>query len=116
MNKLQEFDIDKKVVKTKFATRLMQKRGIEGPRKYCRMDIYRNWAVNKVPKKYDDMIEQGGALIAIHGDDIRFINEKTGNYYDIINGAPILYKGDQRKKVKFTIKTGKFKNNLVKLK
>jgi hypothetical protein len=65
------------VIKTKFATKNMQKRGIEGPRDIDSHDIERSWAAKHLaPIK---------AKIAYHGNDARIIHR--GNHVDVPGGA-----------------------------
>ena len=65
------------VIKTKFATKNMQKRGIEGPRDIDSHDVERAWATKHLaPIK---------AKIAYHNHDARIIHK--GNHVDVPGGA-----------------------------
>ena len=72
------------VIKTKFATKNMQKRGIEGPRDLHGDDVERAWAAKHIaPIK---------AKIAYHGNDARIIHR--GNHVDVPGGAGSAYHHD----------------------
>jgi hypothetical protein len=71
------------VIKTKFATKNLQKRGIEGPHKIDTDDFQRAWAYNKMPKsaeKHD--------YIAYHGTNARIMSDPSkGKHVDIKHGG-----------------------------
>jgi len=71
------------VIKTKFATKNLQKRGIEGPHKIDADDFQRAWAYNKMPKsseKHD--------YIAYHGTNARIMSDPSkGKHVDIKHGS-----------------------------
>lgn len=71
------------VIRTKFAVKNMQKRGIEGPHKIAADDFERAWAINKMPKKTED-----DRYIAYHGDTARIMSDPSkGRHVDIKRGA-----------------------------
>ena len=72
------------VIKTKFATKNMQKRGIEGPRDIHKHDVDRAWATAHVAANK--------AKIAYHGQDARIIHK--GNHVDVAGGAGSAYYHD----------------------
>jgi hypothetical protein len=71
------------VIKTKFAVKNMQKRGIEGPHPVVDVDLMRNWALHKMPKKTDDMPD-----ISYHRGTARFHDMKKGTHFDVKGGSP----------------------------
>jgi hypothetical protein len=71
------------VIKTKFATKNMHKRGIEGPHPVVGDDLMRNWALHKMPKKSHDMPD-----ISYHMGTARFHNMEKGTHFDVKGGAP----------------------------
>jgi hypothetical protein len=71
--KLQEGD----VIKTKFATKNMQKRGIVGPNDISGDHLNRTWALKHIAAKK--------AKIAFHGNNARIISK--GNHVDVPGGA-----------------------------
>jgi hypothetical protein len=71
------------VIKTKFATKNMQKRGIEGPHPIDNDDLMRNWALHKIPKKAHDKLD-----VSYHRGTARFHNMEKGTHFDVKNGAP----------------------------
>ena len=105
------------VIKTKFAVKNMQKRGIEGPRPTKKDDLDRNWAINYVPKTKDKDTE-----VSYHGTTARFHNKKAGTHFDVKGGAhsahygePVSLKQDKVKKKTGNItKFSSFKNKIKK--
>ena len=71
------------VIKTKFAVKNMQKRGIEGPHPVVDDDLMRNWALHKMPKKTHDMPD-----ISYHRGTARFHDMKKGTHFDVKGGSP----------------------------
>ena len=71
------------VIKTKFAVKNMQKRGIEGPHPVVGDDLMRNWALHKMPKKTHDMPD-----ISYHRGTARFHDMKKGTHFDVKGGSP----------------------------
>jgi hypothetical protein len=75
--------IEGEVIRTKFATKNMHKRGIEGPHPVVDDDLMRNWALHKMPKKSHDMPD-----ISYHMGTARFHNMEKGKHFDVKGGAP----------------------------
>jgi len=75
--------IEGEVIKTKFATKNMHKRGIEGPRPIDSDDLMRNWALHKMPNKVHDKPE-----VSYHMGTARFHDIKKGTHFDVKGGAP----------------------------
>jgi len=71
------------VIKTKFATKNMHKRGIEGPHPVDTDDLMRNWALHKMPNKVHDKPE-----VSYHRGTARFHDMKKGTHFDVKGGAP----------------------------
>lgn len=71
------------VIRTKLATKNLQKRGIEGPHKIGVNDFERAWATSKMPKSTDDK-----GYVAYHGDTARFMSDPSkGKHVDIKGGS-----------------------------
>jgi hypothetical protein len=71
------------VIRTKLATKNLQKRGIEGPHKIGVNDFERAWATSKMPKSTDDK-----HYVAYHGDTARFMSDPSkGKHVDIKGGS-----------------------------
>lgn len=100
MISFKEFITEGDVIKTKFATKNMQKRGIVGPTPLKKSDdaLTRNWALKKHPEKVYKKIDDK-THVAVHGNDIRFMNPEKGTHFDIKGGGTKVVSNDLKKRL-----------------